>query len=91
MIQNPAMAQALLQQLSGNPGLMQQLGANPEQVLQNILHPGDGDDDEDGPVPPGAHVVSVTPEERAAIERVCLSSVFFFFFSFVPAILLAAS
>ena len=71
MTQNPAIAQALMHQLAAaNPGLVQQIGANPEQFF-NALHSGDGEDDEDGPIPPGAHVVSVTPEERAAIERVC--------------------
>jgi UV excision repair protein RAD23 len=32
----------------------------------------DFEEGEDGPVPPGAHVVSVTEEERAAIQRVSL-------------------
>lgn len=69
--QNPAMAQALIQQLgASNPALLQQLGANPEQAIADILQSHGGEDDEEGPVPPGAHVVSVTPEERAAIERV---------------------
>ena len=75
MTQNPEMTQALIQQIAAtNPGLLQQLGANPERVIAEILQSaaeGDmGEDDEEGPVPPGAHVVSVTPEERAAIERV---------------------
>lgn len=74
MSQNPAMTQALLQQIAAtNPGLLQQLGAHPEQVIQEILQSaGDdpADDEEGGPMPPGTHVLSVTQEERAAIERV---------------------
>jgi len=72
MAQNPAMTQALIQQIAAtNPGLLQQLGANPEQVIADIIQStGEhAEDDEEGPVPPGAHVLSVTPEERAAIER----------------------
>jgi UV excision repair protein RAD23 len=76
MAQNPAMTQALIQQISAtNPELLGQLGANPEQVIAEILQSAAneelGEDDEEGPVPPGAHVLSVTVEERAAIERVC--------------------
>jgi len=71
MSQNPAMTQALIQQIAAsNPALLQQLGANPEQVIADVLQSaGDGQEDDEGPVPPGAHVVSVTLEERAAIER----------------------
>ncbi|KAF9793410.1 UV excision repair protein Rad23 [Thelephora terrestris] len=73
MAQNPAMTQALIQQIAAtNPALLQQLGAHPEEVIREILQsagdePAEGDDE--GPVPPGAHVLSVTPEERAAIAR----------------------
>ena len=77
MSQNPAMAQALIQQIAAtNPALLQQLGENPQQFIAGILESATaedlGDDDEEGPVPPGAHVLNVTPEERAAIERVCI-------------------
>ena len=78
MAQNPEMTQALIHQIAAtNPALLQQLGANPERVIAEILQSAgaeDGDDDEEGPVPPGAHVVSVTVEERAAIERVRILS-----------------
>jgi len=75
MSQNPAMTQALIQQIAAtNPALLQQLGANPEQVIAEILQSAAedelGGDDEEGPVPPGAHVLNVTAEERAAIGRV---------------------
>jgi len=75
MAQNPEMTQALIQQIAAtNPALLQQLGANPERVIADILQSAGndefGEDDEEGPVPPGAHVLSVTAEERAAIERV---------------------
>ena len=77
MSQNPGMAQALLQQVAGsNPALLQQLGENPEQVLQQILgSSADDENDEEGNVPPGAQVVNVTVEERAAIQRVRLRCV----------------
>jgi len=73
MSQNPEMTQALIHQIAAsNPGLLQQLGANPERVIAEILQsaaddPGEGD--EEGPMPPGTHVLNVTQEERAAIER----------------------
>lgn len=73
MMQNPALIQPLIQQLGAqNPALMQMIQQNPAAVAR--LFGVDGaefDDNEDGPVPPGAHVVSVTEEERAAIQRVC--------------------
>lgn len=81
--QNPALLQPLIQQLAtNNPGLGQALAENPEllyQILGGIMPGagaagagGEGDDfdDEGGPIPPGAQVISVTEEERAAIERV---------------------
>lgn len=47
------------------------IAQNPEALLQ-LLGVGnmDFDDEEGGELPPGAHVVSVTEEERAAIQRV---------------------
>ncbi|KAH8994753.1 hypothetical protein EDB86DRAFT_2925631 [Lactarius hatsudake] len=50
----------------GNPQLAQVLASNPNALL-NLL--GGAEDGEDEPIPPGAHVVNVTPEEREAIER----------------------
>ncbi|KAJ7096398.1 hypothetical protein C8R44DRAFT_717892 [Mycena epipterygia] len=71
MAQNPALIQPLIQQLGAqNPALMQMIEQNPAAVAR--LFGVDGaefDEGEDGPVPPGAHVVSVTEEERAAIQR----------------------
>ncbi|KAF8973333.1 hypothetical protein BDZ97DRAFT_1780860 [Flammula alnicola] len=69
MAQNPALIQPLIQQLaSQNPGVAQMIAQNPEALLQ-LLGIEMDDSDEGGPVPPGAHVVSVTEEERAAIQR----------------------
>lgn len=67
----------MIQQLTqNNPQLAQTLAANPE-ALFNLLNDGLGGefegDDAEGNIPPGSHVVSVTPEERAAIERVKFS------------------
>jgi UV excision repair protein RAD23 len=70
MAQNPAVAQQLLQQVAAsNPALLQQFGENPEQAIRQLLASVDDENDEEGPIPEGAHVVSVTVEERAAIER----------------------
>ena len=61
------MLEPILQQVAGgNPQLAQMIGQNPEQFLQLLAE----DADEDAPLPPGATAVSVTEEERAAIERV---------------------
>lgn len=67
--QNPALLQPLIQQLAAsNPQIAQLIQENPEALLQLLGAGGDGD--EDGALPPGSQVVQVTPEERAAIERV---------------------
>ena len=69
---NPALLQPVIQQLAqSNPQLAQALAADPGALL-DLLNAGSGEDGEDGEaIPPGAHVVNVTVEERAAIERVC--------------------
>ncbi|KAJ6475293.1 hypothetical protein C8R47DRAFT_696231 [Mycena vitilis] len=71
MVQNPALIQPLIQQLGAqNPALMQMIEQNPAAVARLFGVDGNEfDDNEEGPVPPGAHVVSVTEEERAAIQR----------------------
>ncbi|KAF8514229.1 hypothetical protein BU17DRAFT_77090 [Hysterangium stoloniferum] len=69
--QNPALLQPVIQQLAqNNPQLAQVLASNPEAFLELLNQGmGEGDDgDGEGP-PPGAQYVQVTPEERAAIER----------------------
>lgn len=67
--QQPQMLEPILQQLgAGNPQLAQLIAQNPDQFL-NLLGE-DGDDD--APLPPGAQTISVTEEERDAIERVGL-------------------
>jgi UV excision repair protein RAD23 len=63
------MLEPILQQVSaGNPQLAQLIGQNQEQFLQLLSEEADGD----APLPPGAQEISVTEEERAAIERLCL-------------------
>ncbi|KAF8482535.1 hypothetical protein DFH94DRAFT_727873 [Russula ochroleuca] len=65
--QNPAILQPVIQQLAqSNPQLAEALASDPASLL-DLLSEGVGDDGE--PIPPGAQVVNVTPEERAAIER----------------------
>jgi len=67
-VQNPALLQPMIQQLTqANPQLGQVLAANPQAILDLLAAAEVGDDGE--PIPPGAQVVNVTPEERAAIER----------------------
>ena len=69
----PRMLEPILQQVTmGNPQLAQLIGQNPEQFLELLSE----DADEDMPLPPGAQTVSVTEEEREAIERVCSLLVF---------------
>ncbi|KAH9159134.1 hypothetical protein EDB89DRAFT_2223126 [Lactarius sanguifluus] len=64
--QNPNSLQPLIQQLAqGNPQLAQALAANPGALLDLL----GGEEGEDEAIPPGAHVVNVTHEEREAIER----------------------
>lgn len=66
--QNPALLQPVIQQLAqNNPQLAQALASDPNALL-DLLGGAEGEDGET--IPPGAHVVNVTPEERAAIERV---------------------
>ncbi|KAJ4498279.1 hypothetical protein C8R41DRAFT_757440 [Lentinula lateritia] len=65
---NPEAIQPLVQSIAAqNPGLAQILASNPE-ALMNLLGGGDLEGEE-GDLPPGAQVVNVTEEERAAIER----------------------
>jgi len=71
--QQPQMLEPILQQVgAGNPQLAQLIGQHPEQVLQLLSEDGDND----APLPPGAQAISVTEEERAAIERVSPLSFF---------------
>lgn len=63
----PRMLEPILQQVgAGNPQLARLIGENPDQFLQ-LLSEDTGDDT---PLPPGAQEISVTEEEREAIERV---------------------
>ncbi|KAI0194955.1 UV excision repair protein Rad23 [Astrocystis sublimbata] len=66
--QQPQMLEPILQQLgAGNPQLAQLISQNPDQFLQLL-----GEEaDDDAPLPPGAQSISVTEEERDAIERLC--------------------
>ncbi|KAH7354161.1 nucleotide excision repair protein RAD23 [Plectosphaerella cucumerina] len=66
--QQPHMLEPILQQLgAGNPQLAQMIANDPGQFLSLL-----GEDvDDDVPLPPGAQTISVTEEERDAIERLC--------------------
>lgn len=64
--QSPQMLEPILQQLgAGNPQLAQTIAQHPDQFLQLLSETGD----DDAPLPPGAHQISVTEAERDAIER----------------------
>ncbi|KAL1714301.1 hypothetical protein EV715DRAFT_257589 [Schizophyllum commune] len=69
--QNPALVQPLVQQLAqSNPAIAQAIIQHPEAIMQ--LLGVDGDDfegDDDMNPPPGTHVMHVTEEEQAAIQR----------------------
>ena len=61
------MLDPILQQVgAGNPQLAGLIAQHPEQFLQLLSEEADGD----VPLPPGAQEISVTEEERNAIERV---------------------
>jgi UV excision repair protein RAD23 len=71
MAQNPALIQPLIQQLAAsNPVIAQALAQNPEAMMQLLVGDPNAADDGEGALPPGVHAISVTEEERAAIERV---------------------
>ncbi|MCJ1247287.1 hypothetical protein MMC30_004501 [Trapelia coarctata] len=64
----PRMLEPILQQVgAGNPQLAQLIQQHPDQFLQLLSE----DADEDAPLPPGAQAISVSEEEREAIERLC--------------------
>ncbi|KAL1969029.1 hypothetical protein VTN77DRAFT_863 [Rasamsonia byssochlamydoides] len=66
--QQPQMLEPILQQVgAGNPQLAQLIGQNQEQFLQLLAE----DIDDDTQLPPGTQAISVTEEERDAIERLC--------------------
>lgn len=70
IVQNPALLQYLIQQLgSHNPSIAQMLADNPEALLQQLGIEHDVAESDGNSIPPGAQVVSVTEEERAAIQR----------------------
>lgn len=65
--QQPQMLEPILQQVAaGNPQLAQIITQNPEQFMQLLAE----DAGDDVALPPGTQQVSVTEEEREAIERV---------------------
>ena len=70
--QQPQMLEPILQQVAaGNPQIAQLIGQNEEQFLQLLSE--DGGEDA---LPPGTQTISVTEEERDAIERVRLPLLF---------------
>lgn len=67
--QQPQMLEPILQQVAaGNPQIAQLIGQNSEQFLQLLSE--DLGEEEEGSLPPGTQAISVTEEERDAIERV---------------------
>ena len=65
--QQPQMLEPILQQVAaGNPQVAQIIASHPEQFMQLLAE----DADDDAALPPGAQQISVTEEEREAIERV---------------------
>lgn len=65
--QQPQMLEPILQQVAaGNPQLAQIITQHPEQFMQLLAE----DAGDDVALPPGAQEISVTVEEREAIERV---------------------
>lgn len=67
--QQPQMLEPILQQVAaGNPQVAQIIAQHPDQFMQLLAE----DADDDAALPPGAQPISVTEEERDAIERVSL-------------------
>lgn len=65
--QQPSMLEQILQGVgAAQPQLAQLINQYPQQFLQLLAE----DADEDAPLPPGSQAISVTEEEREAIERV---------------------
>lgn len=69
MAERPDLILPLIQQMAqANPAIAQMMAQNPEALTQLLgINLEAGDDEQ---LPPGAQVISVTAEERAAIERV---------------------
>lgn len=66
--QQPQMLHPILQSVAaGNPQLAQIITQHPEQFMQLLAE----DAGDDVAIPPGAQEISVTAEERDAIERLC--------------------
>ena len=71
--QQPQMLEPILQQVAaGNPQVAQIIAQHPEQFMQLLAE----DADDDAALPAGAQPISVTEEEREAIERVSIPSSF---------------
>lgn len=67
--QQPQMLEPILQQVAaGNPQIAQLISQNSDQFLQLLGE--DPGEEEEGALPPGTQAISVTEEERDAIERV---------------------
>lgn len=67
--QQPQMLEPILQQVAqGNPQIANLIASHPDQFMQLLAE----DADDDTALPPGAQPISVTEEERDAIERVSL-------------------
>lgn len=68
--QQPQMLEPILQQVAaGNPMLAQLITSQPEQFMELLS---EELDEGENPMPPGVQSVSVTVEEREAIDRLCL-------------------
>ncbi|KAI6246668.1 UV excision repair protein rhp23 [Erysiphe necator] len=66
--QQPHMLEPILQQVgAGNPQLAALIGDHSQQFLRLLSEGADND----SVLPPGAHAITVTEDERAAIERLC--------------------
>lgn len=66
--QQPNLLQPILQQVAAsNPDLAEIIQRNPDQFLELLSEEGN----DDVQLPPGAQAISVTEEERDAIERLC--------------------